>query len=171
MSNKVGENSHLFFCVALQDGVDVTGKGSLFESLIFRRFFLRKNRLPNIFRRMKQQLHKKLYGEDVLRLNKEAYSERHYLDTSEPHLLTVAAPPGSPEVSRLETDRKAIFEGIRRGFARAYDCLVEVPAERGRGTIVAKEFFPDEILDYDPLAIDVTDESAFEVYLRETDAN
>ena len=117
---------------------------------------------------MKQKLHKKLYGEDVIRLNEEAYSERPYYDTSQPHLLAVAAPPGSPEVTRLETGRRAIFEGIRRGFARAYDCLVEDPAERGRGAIVAKEFFPDKILEYDPLSINVTDESAFSAYLRMT---
>lgn len=75
---------------------------------------------------------------DVLRLNKEALSERDYKDTSSPRVLPIAVAPGSLEVNRLE---------IRRGFARAYDCLVEDPAERGRGFIVAREYFPDEILD------------------------
>lgn len=158
--------THVVVVRSRPDGVDVTGKGSVFENLIFRRFFLRKNRLPRIFHRMKRQLHKGQYAKDVLRLNKEAYSERHYRDTSSPHLLAVAAPPGSPEVTRLETGREAIFEGLRRGFARAYDCLVENPAERGRGVIVAKEYFPDQILDYDPLSIDSREESAFEYYLR-----
>ena len=44
-------------------------------------------------------------------------------------IMAMAAPPDSPEVTRLETDRTAIFEGLRRGFARAYDCLVEDPNE------------------------------------------
>lgn len=159
--------THVLVVRSRPDGVEVTGKGGLFERLIFRRFFMRKNKLPNIYKRLKMQLHKKLYAEDILRLNKEARSERDYEDTSLPHLMPVAAPPGSPEVTRLETGRQAIFEGFRRGFARSYDCLVEDPAERGRGHIVAKEYFPDEILDYDPLTITATDVSAFEAYMRE----
>jgi predicted acylesterase/phospholipase RssA len=161
--------THVLVVRSRPDGVEVTGKGGLFERLIFHRFFLRKNRLPNIYKRLKMQLHKKLYAEDILRLNKEALSERDFDDTSQPHLMAVASPPGSPEVTRLETGRKAIFEGFRRGFARSYDCLVEDPSERGRGHIVAKEYFPDEILDYDPLSITATDVSAFEAYMRDND--
>ena len=115
---------------------------------------------------MTSQFHKRVYAEDVLRLNEEAYSLRDHTDCSQPHLLGMAIPPGSPEVSRLETGREEIFEGMRRGFARAYDCLVEDPSERGRGMIVAKEFFPDEILAYDPTLVNATDESAFSYYLR-----
>jgi predicted acylesterase/phospholipase RssA len=159
--------THVLVVRSRPDGVEVTGKGGIFERLIFSRFFLRKNRLPNIYKRLKMQLHKKTYAEDILRLNKEARSERDYNDTSQPHLMAVATPPGSPEVTRLETGREAIFEGFRRGFARSYDCLVEDPAERGRGHIVAKEYFPDEILDYDPLSITATDVSAFEAYMRD----
>jgi len=158
--------THVVAIRSRPDGVDVTGKGSFLERLIFRRFFLRKNRLPSMFERLAKQLHKKLYGEDIIRLNEDAYSERYYRDTSKPHLMTIAAQPGSAEITRLETDRENIFEGLRRGFARAYDCLVEDPAERGRGAIVAKECFPDEILEYNPLEISETQESAFEVYMR-----
>lgn len=147
--------------------MDVTGKASFFENLIYRRFFLRKNRLPHIYERFRRHLHKKIYAEDVLELNAYAHSQQHYLDTSKPHILTIAAPPGSPEVSRLETGRLAIFEGIRRGFARAYDCLVEEPSKRGKGMEVALKFFPDDILEYNPLLINTTDESAYEYYLRE----
>jgi len=163
--------THVVVIRSRPDGVDVTGKGSVFESLIFRRFFLRKNRLPRMYQRLKKQLHKKLYAEDVIRLNDEANSQRDYKDTSKPHLMAMALPPGSEEIGRLETGRQAIFEGMRRGFARAYDALVEDPAERGRGAIVAKEYFPDEIMDYDPLEISVTDESAFSVYMRENDVS
>jgi len=86
---------------------------------------------------------------------------------SRPHLLAVAAPPGSPEVGRLEVGREVIFSGFRRGFARCYDCLVPDPSERGRGMEVALEYFPDEILDYDPLNYDSSHESAFVRYMRE----
>lgn len=166
--------THVLVIRSRPDGVDVSGKGSWLERLIFRRFFLRKNFLPNIFRLMFQQGHKKVYSKDVLELNEEAHSLRDYKDISpgKPHLMTMAVPPKSDEVTKLETARQPIFEGVRRGFARAYDCLVEDPSERGRGMEVAKQLFPDEILDYDPLDIveqaSASDaKSAFEFYLRE----
>lgn len=161
--------THVVVLRSRPDGTDVTGKGGIFEQLIFRRFFLRKNRLPNMFHRLRMQLHKKIYAEGIIELNEAAKDDRDYLDTSAPHLMTIALEPGSKEISRLETGRAAIFDGMRRGFARAYDCLVEDPSERGRGAIVARQFFPDEILDYDPLDVQGADpfESAFSAYLRQ----
>eukprot|EP00522_Entomoneis_paludosa_P005910 CAMPEP_0172459880 /NCGR_PEP_ID=MMETSP1065-20121228/34512_1 /TAXON_ID=265537 /ORGANISM="Amphiprora paludosa, Strain CCMP125" /LENGTH=634 /DNA_ID=CAMNT_0013214725 /DNA_START=62 /DNA_END=1966 /DNA_ORIENTATION=- len=168
--------THALVIRSRPDGVDVTGKSSFFENLIFRRFFLRKNKLPRMFEFFRKQLHKKLYAQDMIVLNEAAKVKRDPFEVkrdkdgnpTDPHLMTIAAPPGSPEVTRLETGREAIFEGFRRGFARAYDCLVEDPAERGRGAEVAREFFPDEILDYNPTDIDDTEQSAFDVYLRES---
>ena len=75
--------------------------------------------------------------------------EREYKDTTRPHVMAVALPPGSPEVSRLETDRREIFEGVRRGFARTYEALVEEVGERGRRRDAAYVCFPEEILEYD----------------------
>jgi predicted acylesterase/phospholipase RssA len=160
--------THAIVIRSRPDGTDVTGKGGLFEKLIFRRFFVRKNKLPKMFHRMTRHLHKKLYAKNVIELNREAFSTREYLDTSKPHVLTIALPPGSEEVTRLETRREAIFEGVRRGFARAYDALVLDPAERGRGAIVAKQYFPDEILEYDPTKIDRLDDSAFSIFMEES---
>lgn len=161
--------THVVVLRTRPDGTDVTGKSSIFERMIFRRFFKRKNKLPKIIDYMKKGLHKMQYGKDVLALNALANDgmDRNFTDTSSPHVMTVAVPPGSPEVTRLEARRPVIFEGVRRGFARAYDALVEDPAERGRGAIVALEYFPDEILNYDPMTIDSQKESAFEIYLRE----
>jgi predicted acylesterase/phospholipase RssA len=159
--------THAIVIRSRPDGTDVTGKGGVFEKLIMRRFFLRKNKLPKMFQRMSRHFHKKLYAKDVLELNKQAVSTRDYLDTSKPHSLTMALPPGSEEVARLEIGREAVFEGVRRGFARAYDALVEDPSERGRGDIVARQYFPDEILDYDPTTIERYDESAFSVFMEE----
>jgi hypothetical protein len=64
--------------------------------------------------------------------------------------MTIALEPGSEEVDHLETTREGIFKGVRQGFARAYDALVEDPAMRGRGKEMALYYFPDEILEYDP---------------------
>jgi predicted acylesterase/phospholipase RssA len=159
--------THIIVIRSRPDGTDVTGKGGVLERLIFRRFFMRKNKLPGVFKRMSQHLHKKLYAKNVLELNEAAHSDRDYRDTSQPHRLALALPPGSEEVGKLEIGREAIFAGVRRGFARTYDALVEDPAERGRGHIVAKQYFPDEIMDYDPRDIDRVDESAFSVYMEE----
>jgi len=160
--------THAIIIRSRPDGTDVTGKGGIFEKLIFRRFFARKNKLPRMFQRMTQHFHKKLYAKNVIELNGEAFSKRDFRDTSKPHILTIALPPGSEEVTRLETGREAIFEGVRRGFARAYDALVPDPAERGRGAIVAKQYFPDEILEYDPTNIKRLDDSAFSIFMEES---
>lgn len=177
--------THVLVIRSRGDGKDVTGKSSVFERLIFRRFLRRKNPLPRIYQYLKRHYHKKLYGMDILRLNKEARSTRDPYDNSkngdgvsskkdgkEPHLMTIAIPPDAPEVTRLETGREAIFQGFRHGFARAYDCLVADPNMRGQGHEVAKQFFPDEILDYDPMTIQESKtaapgESAFSVYMRQ----
>lgn len=143
------------------DGTDVTGKTSIFEKLIFRRFFKKKNKLKNIYKYMRRHGQKRIYAELVLELNEATRGD------GDKSMMAIAVPPGSKEVTRLETRREEIFDGVRRGFARAYDALVEDPNERGRGMEVAKQVLPDEILDYDPLAIDAGDMSAFEYYLKD----
>ena len=145
-------------CVVVRsrpDGVDVTGSGGgLGERLLAHRFFRRKNpSLRHQYRRMRRGLHKKRYAESILKLNQESTSTRDPWDTTtqdQPHLLSIALTPGSPEVGRLEVDRETIYMNMRRGFARAYDCLVEDPALRGRGMEEAEQYFTDEILAYDP---------------------
>ena len=147
------------------DGVDVTGKTSVFEKLIFRRFFARKNKLRHIYKYMRMHQQKKTYAKLVLELNAASKGK------GDKSMMAVAVPPGSKEVARLENRREVIFDGVRRGFARAYDALVEDPNERGRGMEVAKQVMPDEILDYDPLKINAGNKSAFEVFLKEKAAN
>eukprot|EP00986_Skeletonema_menzelii_P008287 scaffold3437_cov145-Skeletonema_menzelii.AAC.19 len=160
--------THVIVLRSRPDGVDVTGKTSIFEKLIFRRFFLTKNRLRNIYEYMRKGLHKKRYAEDVIVLNNAAHDmNRPYSDTEKPHLLPIAVPPGSPEVKRLETGREAILQGVRRGFARAYDALVEDVEQRGKGIEMAMQIFPDDILDYDPKFYTSAHESAYASYLEE----
>lgn len=161
--------THVICLRSRPDGVDVTGKSSFFERLIVRRFFLRKNRLKEAYEYMKKHLHKKLYARDVIILNEAANdTNRKYTDTTKPHLLPIAVAPGSEEVTRLETGREAILKGVRRGFARAYDALVEDVEQRGQGATVAMTLFPDEILDYDPLEYTSTHQSAYETYKQES---
>lgn len=160
--------THVLVLRSRPDGVDVTGKTSLFEKMIIRRFFLKKNSLRNIYEYMRKGLHKKRYAEDVIVLNEAAHDmNRPYSDTEKPHLLPIAVPPGSPEVTRLETGREPIFQGVRRGFARAYDALVDDVEQRGKGMEIAMEMFPDDILNYDPKTYTSKHESAYVSYLEE----
>lgn len=162
--------THVVLLRSRPDGTDVTGKGGWLENRIMKRFFVGKNNLPDVYRRFQQHGHKIMYARDILALNRYARSSRPFSDTNEPHVLTVALPPGSPEVARLESDRTTIFNGFRLGFARAYDCLVLDPAEKGRGEQVAREYFPDEILEYAPLDyLTRTNVSAFENYMDQQD--
>jgi len=161
--------THMVVLRSKPDGGDVVGKGgSVGEKLVWSRFFLRKNKLPRIYRLLRKQLHKKLYAKNVLELNEAARGESKL-----PPTLTVAIPGSIEEVARLEVGREAIFEGVRDGFARAYDTLVEDPSERGRGYEIAKIYFPDEILNYEPQDILNLQKkrgeegvSAFETYLK-----
>ncbi|VEU33660.1 unnamed protein product [Pseudo-nitzschia multistriata] len=168
--------THMVVLRSKPDGGDVIGKGgSIGERLVWSRFFLRKNKLPGIYRRLRKQLHKKLYARSVLELNEAAHEDTKASNLLPP-TLTVAIPPEIPEIARLEVGREAIFEGVRTGFARAYDALVEDPSQRGRGETVARLYFPDEILDYSPaemLALqrdkpEHASRSAFEIYLEES---
>jgi len=159
--------THVLVLRSIPDGVDVTGKASSFEPFILKRFFLRKNKLPQTFSYLRNRFHKRRYAEQVIELNEYAVDvERDWGDMESPHVMTVALPPGSEQVARLETGRKEIFGGVRRGFARTYDALVEDTNERGRGVEVAKMYFPDEILDYDPTEIEAGGEAAFDFYRR-----
>mmetsp|Transcript_57377 Transcript_57377/g.65077 ORF Transcript_57377/g.65077 Transcript_57377/m.65077 type:complete len:473 (+) Transcript_57377:31-1449(+) len=55
--------THIIVLRSKPDGGDVIGNGgSVVEKLIWSRFFLRKNKLPNIYRRLRRQLHKRLYA-------------------------------------------------------------------------------------------------------------
>ncbi len=165
--------THMIVLRSKPDGGDVIGKGgSLGEKLVWSRFFLRKNKLPRIYERLTKQLHKKLYAKNVLELNEAAIDSP---SSKLPPTLTIAIPESIEEVPRLEVGREAIFEGVRDGFARAYDTLVEDPTLRGKGYEAAKQYFPDEILDYDPheiLALQkelgYEGKSAFETYLEQT---
>jgi hypothetical protein len=112
---------------------------------VVRRLLLCKHGLGGAYEYMRRHLHKKLYAKQVIKLNKGARDvDRPYLDTSRPHLLPIAMPPGLPKVPKMETGREAIFWGVRRGFTRAYDTLVEDPGQRERyrncGTCVPQQY-------------------------------
>jgi len=146
--------THVLVCRTKPDGGNVCGKPSFFERLIMRRFWVRKTKLRRVFKYMSTMIHKKLYAEDFIYLNDRTRERRDWKDLGgeHPHVMAMALPEGSPEIGRTETNRVEIFEGVRRGFAAAYDALVEDPEEQGKGMEVAKMVFKDEIMNsYDPL--------------------
>ena len=145
--------THVLVLRTKPDGSNVLVKSSLFERMIMRRFWLRKLGLKRMFRWMSLQFHKKVYAEDVIYLNDKTKETRGSFEIKEgePHVMAVAIPPGSPDVKRSETNRKEIFEGVKRGFAAAYDALVEDESLVGKGKEVADEVFTNDILEtYDP---------------------
>lgn len=89
--------------------------------------------------RFGSQYHKLIYAEDVLILNSanrdhspitiSSISSSSSQGTTA-RLYGVAKPASMPEIGRLETSREAIFNGMRDGFAAAYDGLVLDPALR-----------------------------------------
>jgi len=160
--------THILVLRSRPDGVNVLGKASPLERMISKRFFRRKNKLQHIDEYMKKQLHKRVYAKAILHLNKASKDKRDLQDVSRPHIMPIAVPPGSPEITRLEMRRCKILDGVRRGFARTYDALVEDPKGRGRGMDIAMLYFPDEILLYDPLKIPSRDgTSAFERFVHD----
>lgn len=128
----VRENcTHVVALRTKPDGVSVTSPMSFIERLIMTRFFGRKLGMPHLVAWMGRQYHKLVYAEDILVLN-EANRNFNLNDTAAtaPSLYCIAVPEGTPEVKRLETSRRAIFEAVREGFAAAYDMLAEDPGDR-----------------------------------------
>jgi predicted patatin/cPLA2 family phospholipase len=145
--------THVLVIRSSPDGTNLLAAPSVMVwigSMIFKRYFLKKNHLPGMYKRSQtEQRHQRVYAKTILELNNRANSPPPS-DSKEHQTMTIALEPGSDEVSHLEITREGIFKGVRQGFARAYDALVEDPDKRGRGEEMALLYFPDEILEYDP---------------------
>lgn len=145
--------THVLVIRSSPDGTNLLSAPSVMAwigSMIFKRYFLKKNHLPGMYKRSQtEQRHQRVYANTILELNDRANAPPPS-NSGEHQTMTIALEPGSEEVSHLETTREGIFKGVRQGFARAYDALVEDPALRGRGQEMALRYFPDEILEYDP---------------------
>lgn len=145
--------THVLVIRSSPDGTNLLAAPSVMAwigSMIFKRYFLKKNHLPGMYKRSQtEQRHQRVYARTILELNDRANSPPSS-DSGEHQTMTIAPEPGSEEVSHLETTREGVFKGVRQGFARAYDALVEDPGMRGRGKEMALVYFPDEILEYDP---------------------
>jgi len=140
--------THVIALRTRPDGITVTKQMGIIEKLIIYRFFQRKLRIPELLHWMTNMMHKLVYAEDILILN-EANKSPDVLPRGA-QLLGIALPPGVPEISRLETSRSNIYNGVREGFAAAYDMLVLDPNERGKGEEVALQVYPDEIIEQTP---------------------
>jgi len=136
--------THILVLRTRPDDISVTVKMSLMEKMIMKRFFGRKQGMPNLVGWMTMQYHKLVYAEDMLILN----DANRDLDSSieGPKIYCIALPKGCAEVKRLETRREVIFQNVRQGFAAAYDALVLDPVMKGKGMTIAMEIWPDSIL-------------------------
>merc|ERR1712232_536693 len=155
IAHEEGNATHVLVIRSSPDGTNLLAASSIISwmfSMIYRRYFLKKNDLPGMYKRVqKEQRHQRVYAKSILELNDRSnrpYGESSSRQRQQPQTMTIALEPGSEEVSHLETSREGIFKGVRQGFARAYDALVEDPTMRGKGHEMALKYFPDEILDY-----------------------
>ena len=64
--------------------------------------------------------HIDVYNDDVARLLKENEVARSY---SESAIFSISPPKHAPEVGQLESRARPVYEGVRSGFAAAYDAL------------------------------------------------
>jgi len=55
--------------------------------------------------------------------------------------MTIALKEDMPEIHRLEMRRQVLLEGVRNGFAVAYDMLVQEEGMKGKGAEVALQVF------------------------------
>merc|ERR1740117_1529258 len=147
IAEKDGNATHILVIRSSPDGTNLIASDTIIKwmgSLIYRRYFLKKNNLPNMYQRLQtQQKHQRIYAKNILELNEYASSSPPKESKSEsnsnskqkqkPSVMTIALSPNTTEVSHLETSREGIFTGVRQGFARAYDALVEDPLKRGNG--------------------------------------
>ena len=70
-------------------------------------------------------------------------------DWKSAHLFPLKVPAGTPELKTLEQDRDTVLEGVRGGFATAFDVLAPViglDVGKTTGSDVAKMLFPDDCL-------------------------
>ena len=139
--------THVLVLRTRPDDLTVTPKMGIMEKMIMVRFFGRKQSMPNLVAWMNNQYHKLVYAEDMLVLND---ANRDFTDARKTKLFCVAVPKGTAEVKRFETSRSVIFGSVREGFAAAYDALVIDQQMKGRGMEIAKEIWPDSILDQEP---------------------
>eukprot|EP00535_Pseudo-nitzschia_heimii_P000069 CAMPEP_0197180954 /NCGR_PEP_ID=MMETSP1423-20130617/5381_1 /TAXON_ID=476441 /ORGANISM="Pseudo-nitzschia heimii, Strain UNC1101" /LENGTH=684 /DNA_ID=CAMNT_0042631103 /DNA_START=380 /DNA_END=2431 /DNA_ORIENTATION=- len=145
--------THVLVIRSSSDGYNLMAVPTIMQwifSKISKRYFLKKNHLPSMYKRAEtEQRHQRIYAKSILELNERANFPPPP-DSDADQTMAIALEPGSEEISHFETTREGIFKGVRQGFARAYDALVEDPRMRGRGEEMALWYFPDEILDYDP---------------------
>jgi hypothetical protein len=137
--------THVIAIRTRADNISVTVKMGMVEKLIMSRYFGRKQGMPDLVSWMHNQYHKLVYAEDILLLN-AFHNEINPIDGG-PKVVCIALPAGTvPEVKRFETSRAVIFNSVRQGFAAAFDVLTTDTNMVGKGWEVAKEVYPESIM-------------------------
>eukprot|EP00471_Norrisiella_sphaerica_P009724 CAMPEP_0184499606 /NCGR_PEP_ID=MMETSP0113_2-20130426/41930_1 /TAXON_ID=91329 /ORGANISM="Norrisiella sphaerica, Strain BC52" /LENGTH=655 /DNA_ID=CAMNT_0026887569 /DNA_START=125 /DNA_END=2092 /DNA_ORIENTATION=+ len=157
--------------------------GGIWEHHICHNYF-RRYGLENAAQFMRQLGDKRIYAEDVLTFNSAAggqtvqvpppYGDRKG-QQKETYIMNMVPPKGCA-LDEMEMDREKILNGLRAGFAAAFDALAtdEQLATMGSGAKVAKEFFPETSLineyDFTTQARERLLEAGVKIY-QETDRN
>jgi len=192
-----GGATHLLVLRSRPDGKNLVSTSKV-GKLMTQRYFGRKLGKDRIADYMVSNKNRIRYVEDILRLNRAtkqpplhartpgAFKPHLTLSDEEtspdpveaefPHALAVAMPGSHAEVTKVEQSRRAVFDGVRAGFACAYDVLTDPggeatggdgvkPLEATAGGRAALEIFPDSLLDSpeDPVGVAAARSRAYTV--------
>jgi len=134
--------THILVLRSRPDGISVSKKDPIIDTLAIRRYFKGVLRMFDIYEYMKNRGHRIRYAEDILRLNEETWMLGRN-KTSGPHIYCIALNDTKNAIGRLDLKSATLLDGLRRGFARVYDIFAEKPVDRGRGIEVAKTILQD----------------------------
>jgi predicted patatin/cPLA2 family phospholipase len=183
-----GGATHLVVLRSRPDGKNLVGTSKVGNKMT-KRYFGRKLGKDRIVDYMVNSRNRIRYIEDILRLNhatknpsskertpgafkpvltlSDEESGLHPVEAEFPHALAIAMPASHKEVTKVEQARATVFEGVRAGFACAYDVLMDPggeltggdgvkPLEETAGGRAAMETFPDSLLEMpeDPVGVD-----------------
>jgi predicted acylesterase/phospholipase RssA len=172
-----GGATHIVMLRTRPDGKNLI-KTSKVGNAISKRYFGKKLKKDHIVDYCNRNQNRVRYAEDILRLNRATMTPpstdpipgefkpvltlgdeatgRRPDESQFPQAMAIAMPASHKEVSKTEQSRKAIFGGVRTGFACAVDVLTdgevtggngETPLEATAGGRAAIEVFPDWIIE------------------------
>lgn len=157
--------THILVLRSVKDGTRVSPTQGFFdvnfEDMVYRSF-ARSNGLDKLLTHVDDSGHKRIYVEDILRLNEEAtrfdsdemrgsrfLSASRHLQLRQllpPRIMTIALQPEDPAIASLELRRGRLLESTKHGYARAYATLAEDASERNFqcGLEQARRVLPEE---------------------------
>ncbi|CAM9132507.1 unnamed protein product, partial [Ectocarpus fasciculatus] len=138
--------THILVLRTTPDGVSITKRMSLAQKLIVNRYF--GGKFPNLLEWMQKQMNLLVLAEDMLILNEANAGDYCSVSGHKGEgavICSIALPEGATGVRRLELSQQKLFNGVRDGYAAAYDVMSNLE-NSGNGTLRAMVLWPDTLL-------------------------